>query len=202
MIDRFNSARQIFKKHQGILRTSQAISLGVAPATLYAMHASGALEKVSRGVYRLSDYPQSGSPDLMTVGMCYPKAVICLISALDYYELTTHIPHAVYIALPQDAEMPRLEHPPLEIIWLSPKTYEAGIETLRIDSVAVKIYDREKTITDCFKFRKKYGLEVAVEALKNYLDRPKSDWKLEKLMYYAKINRVEKVMAPYLEALL
>jgi hypothetical protein len=108
----------------------------------------------------------------------------------------------VYIALPRDSEMPRIEHPPLQIFWLSDKYYQAGIQQVIIDGQIVKIYSPEKTIADCFKFRNKIGLEVAIDAIKRYFEQPANEQDFIALMKYAKLNRVEKIMMPYIEALL
>ena len=103
---RFDRAVAVFKKHCGILRTAQALRAGIHPATLYAMRDSGALEVVSRGVYRLADSPPLGNPDLVTVAARVPGGVICLISALAFHELTTQIPHEVHVALPRARRNP------------------------------------------------------------------------------------------------
>jgi predicted transcriptional regulator of viral defense system len=166
------------------------------------MRDRGILVQMSRGLYRLADTSPLGNPDLVTVAMRLPKAVVCLISALDYYSLTEQIPHFVYIALPQDAEMPRIEHAPLQIIWPSKKIYQAGIQEVILDNTPVKIYDPEKTITDCFKYRNKFGLDVAIDALKNYINQPNSKKDFNALMAYAKLNRVERIITPYIEALI
>jgi predicted transcriptional regulator of viral defense system len=137
---------------------------------------------------------------LVSVALRIPKAVICLISALYFYGLTTQIPHKVYIALPQAAEKPRLDFPPLDIVWLSGKSYNAGIIEQQVDSVPIKIYSREKTIADCFKFRTKIGIDVALEALKDYIKTPGRE--IDELLSYARIDRVEKLISRYLEALL
>jgi len=116
---RFDRAVGIFKKHGGILRTAQALRAGIHPGTLYAMRDSGALEAISRGVYRLANSPPLGNPDIVTVATRVPGGVICLISALAFYELTTQIPHEVHVALPRGAEEPRLEHPPMTQLSLT-----------------------------------------------------------------------------------
>ncbi len=195
-----NRAIEIFEAHKGILKTSQAIALGIAPRTLYAMRDAGLIRQISRGVYQLADQEPPGNPDLVSVALRIPKAIICLISALHFYGLTTQIPHKVCIALPQAAEKPRLDFPPLDIVWLSKKSYFAGITEQQVDGVPIKIYSREKTIADCFKFRKKIGIDVALEALKDYVKTP--DRQLDQLLSYARVDRVENLISRYLEALL
>ncbi len=198
----FQQAERIFSANDGMLRTAQALDLGIAPATLYSLRNRGIIVEVARGIYRLSDYPELGSPDFVIVALRHSRAVISLISALSYHDLTTQVPHYVYIALPRGVKKPESPYPPLEVVWLSPESYEAGIETIEIDSVPVKIYGREKSICDSFKFRNKYGEDVAVEALKNYVWLPASERDLPKLFHYARIDRVDKVIRPYLKALI
>ena len=195
-------AIEIIKCHNGIIRTGEAIQAGISPKTFYAMRDQGILVQMSRGLYHLEDAPPPGNPDLLTVAMRLPKAVVCLISALDYYNLTEQIPHFVYIALPQDAEKPRFSTPPLQIFWPSKKVYLTGIQEVIIDNNPVKIYDPEKTITDCFKYRNKFGLDVAIDALKNYINQPNDKKDFNALISYAKLNRVERIMMPYIEALI
>jgi len=191
-------ATAIFQQHSGMLRTFQAIRLGIAPRTLYALRDAGQIVEVTRGVYRLPDTPSTEHLDLIQVALRIPKGVICLISALAFHNLTTQIPHQVYVALPLDAEKPRLVYPPVRLFWLSPPVYSAGIEEHLLDGVIVRLYSREKTIADCFKYRNKVGLDVALEALKEGLSQ---GCKLETLIEFARIDRVEKTMRPYLEAL-
>lgn len=194
------SYKKIFTDHHGILRASRAIELGVLKHVLYELVKKGELVREAQGIYRLSDTPMPGNPDLVNLSLRVPRAVFCLISALYFYELTTQIPHSVYFALPRDVKTPRIGYPPIRVFHFSQKPYQAGIVEHELDGVKVKIYDREKTIADCFKFRQKVGMDVAIEAVKDYLSQPNTDISL--LMKYARINRVEKVISPYLEALL
>lgn len=195
-----NRAIKIFTAYKGTLKTSQAIALGISPRTLYAMRDAGIIRRISRGVYQLASQELPGNPDLISVALRIPKAVICLISALHFYGMTTQIPHKVYIALPQSAERPRLDFPPIDIVWLSEKSYRAGIMEQQVDDIPIKIYSREKTIADCFKFRNKIGIDVAMEALRDYLKLP--DRQLDQLLVYARIDRVESLISRYLEALI
>ena len=193
----FNQAEAIFREHNGIMRTSQAKALGIDPKTIAEMREAGLVDKVSRGLYRLVEYPPLAYPDLVIVASRVPKAVICLISALAFHNLTTQVPHKVYIALPQSIRRPRIKRPDLDIVWLSEESYEHGIEEQTLDGVTVPIYSKAKTVADCFKFRGKFGTDVAIEALKDYVQLPGAD--IEELLHYARINRVEQIMRPYLE---
>jgi predicted transcriptional regulator of viral defense system len=199
MVDSATKYKKIFAAHYGILRASTAIELGVPKHILYEMVKTGELIREAQGIYRLSESEPLGNPDLVPISLRVPRAVICLISALYFHELTTQIPHEVYFALPRDVKTPKIEYPPIRVFHLSAKAYQTGIEEQLLDGVKVKIYDREKTVADCFKFREKIGLDVALEALHDYLKQPRSN--ISRLMQYAKTNRVEKVMRPYLEAL-
>lgn len=194
-------ARQVFTKHRGMLRTGEAIRLGVHPRTLYALRDTGELEKVSRGLYRLSAAPPLTSPDLVSVAIRIPRARICLISALAHHGLTTQVPHAVDLALPSHAQIPKLDGIPLRVFWYSEPSFSSGIEVVSIDRVPVRLYSREKTIADCFKYRNKIGLDVAIEALRNYRERTRKP-DFQALFEFARIDRVEKLMRPYLEAVL
>ncbi len=198
---RFDRAITIFKKHGGLLRTSQALRSGIHPTTIYAMRDAGTLETVSRGVFRLAvGMPPLSDPDLVTVSMRIPSGVICLISALSFHGLTTRIPHEIHVALPKGAEEPRLAHPPIKAYRFTGKAYEEGIITHEIDGVRVRLYTPEKTLADCFKFRNKIGLDTAMEALRFYLKSGKV--RIDELMRFADICRVTKIIRPYLEALL
>ena len=190
-------AISIFKQHN-MLQTSQAIRLGIAPRTLYALRDTGQIIELTRGVYRLADAPPLSQTDLVQVTLRIPKGVICLISALAFHNLTIQIPHEVYVALPLDAEKPRLTYPPVRLFWLSPQTYSAGIQEHTLDGVTVRLYNREKTIADCFKYRNKVGLNVALEALKEGLGQ---GCKPDSIMDFARLDRVERIIRPYLEAL-
>ena len=196
----FDKAKALFRCHGGLLRTSEALRLGIHPRTLYTMRDEGVLEQLSFGLYRLAELPPLGAPDVVTVARKVSAGVICLISALAFHELTTQIPHAVYIALGRGATPPRLDYPPVRIFWFTGEAFTAGVEAHPLDRVSVPIYTPEKTLADCFKYRNKLGLDVAVEALKFY--RQRHQMQLDDLLRFARICRVEKVMRPYLEAVL
>ena len=197
----FAKARHLFAEQGGMLRTSKAIRLGVHPRTLYALRDAGEIEQVGRGLYRLSSAPPLSSPDLVPIAIRIPRAVVCLISALAHHGLTTQVPHAVDIALPSHAKVPKADGAPLRVFWYPDASFRAGVEIATIDDVLVRIYSPEKTIADCFKYRNKIGLDVALEALRAYRERTKKPNR-QALSKFAQINRVEKVMRPYLEAIL
>jgi len=194
-------ARRAFTKHRGMLRTSDAIRLGVHPRTLYTLRDRGEIEQVGRGLYRLSTAPPLTSPDLVSVAIRIPRAVICLISALAHHGLTTQVPHAVDVALPSHAQVPTIDGIPLRVFWYSEPSFSGGMEVISVDQVPVRVYSAEKTIADCFKYRNKIGLDVAIEALRTYRERTRKP-DSQALSRFAQMDRVEKVMRPYLEATL
>ena len=187
----------IFRSCGGQLRMSEAIKFGITRYMLYSLRDRGVIEQVSRGIYRLAELSPISNPDLVTVSLRFPNAVICLVSALAYHGITTQIPHRVAVAVSRESRLPSLDYPPLLVHRFSMQDYRAGIEEHRIDNVAVKIYSPEKTLADCFKFRNKIGMDVALEALKLY--KARKMFKHGSLLEYAKICREEKVMRPYLE---
>ena len=190
----------MFKEHKGVLRTAEALRAGIHPGTLYALRNARKIERLSRGVYRLAGGPPLKNPDLVIVAKRVPKGVICLISALAFHDLTTQVPHEVYLALLRGAEEPRLDFPPVRTFRFSEKSYAEGIETHQLNSVLIHVYNPEKTLADCFKFRNKIGMDIAIEALRFYRERKRVE--IDKLLHYAEICRVANVMRPYLEAFL
>jgi predicted transcriptional regulator of viral defense system len=184
-----------------MLRTNQAIQLGIHPRTLYALRDAGGIERVGRGLYRLSTAPPLSSPDLIPVAIRIPRAVVCLISALAHHGLTTQIPHVVDLALPSHAQVPKIDGVPLRVFWYSEPSFSAGIDVVKIDGVPVQIYSPEKTIADCFKYRNKIGLDVAIEALRTYRERTRKP-NFQALTKFSQVNRVQRIMRPYLEAVL
>lgn len=193
-------AVKLIEAHGGMVRTAEAIRAGIHSRTLRQLRHDGVLEQVSRGIYRLASQPPISNPDLVTVAVRVPNAVVCLISALAYHELTTQVPHAVSIALKKGAETPRLEYPPITVHRFTEASLNTGIEEHRIDGVTVRIYRPEKTLADSFKFRHKIGMDVVLEALKFY--KARKVFNLGELLKFARICRVENVMRPYLEALI
>lgn len=198
--DQVDAARRVFQRGGGVLRTGEALDRGIHPRTLYAMRDAGILERLDRGLYRLADLPPLSDPDLVIVGSKIPKGVICLISALHFHDITTQIPHAVSIAVSRGTEPPRLKYPPIKLYWFSGEAFSAGVESHDIDNTRVQVFSAEKTLADCFKYRNKIGLDTVLEALNLYRDQRKP--KPRKLIQYARVCRVEKVMRPYLQAML
>ncbi len=200
MADKLKLAIEIIRNSGGIIRTSEATIKGIHSRTLYALRDNGIIEAVSRGLYQLVDRAPVADPDLETVSLKVPRATICLISALSFHNLTTQIPHSVSIALVKGAETPRIDYPPLTVYRMSERSLCSGVEEHQMGAAIVKVFSREKTIADCFKFRNKIGLDIVLEALKFYMTR--GDKNIPKLLEYASICRVTKIVTPYLESFL
>jgi len=193
-------ATKLFQRRGGTLRMSDALRAGVSRRELYAMRDAGTLTQLSRGVYRLASMPDLAEPDLAVVSMRVPTGVVCLISALAFHELTTQIPHAIDIALPRGSSVPRIDHPPVNVHWFSESAFSSGIETPIVDGRPIRVYSAEKTLADVFKYRNKLGTDIAIEALKTWRSRGRPQY--ERLLEQARVCRVERVIRPYLEAIL
>lgn len=192
------SPEAIFRANGGQLRMGEALAAGISRYQLYQLRDEGIVEVISRGLYRLADLPPVSNPDLLTVASRYPKAVLCLISALAWHGITTQVPHQVHIAVARQARLPEMDYPPVQGYRFSAAAFGEGIENHRVDDTPIRVYSPEKTLADCFKFRNKIGMEVALEALQLYRERFKT--KPAIILQYAKLCRVEQIMRPYLEA--
>ena len=179
---------------------ADALRAGIHRRTLYQLRDAGRIEPLSRGLYRLADAPPLGHPDLVTVALRVPRGVVCLISALAFHDLTTQVPHEVSVAVPRGTEPPRIDYPPVRVFRFSPAPFVAGVETHRLDGIPVRVYNREKTLADCFKYRSTIGLDTALEAVRLYRQRGRVN--VNSLLEFAQVCRVSRVMRPYLEALL
>jgi predicted transcriptional regulator of viral defense system len=198
--EQIDKAKGIFRRHGGMLRTAEAIREGIQPRVLYAMRDAGDLQTLRRGCYRLADLDQMSDPDLAVVAKATPKGVVCLISALAFHDITTQIPRVVDLAIPAHRHPPKIDYPPIQPYWFSGKAYWSGIEIHEIDGVQVRIYNPAKTVADCFKYRNKVGHDVAIEALRFCRERKRTP--VSELLDYARICRVQRIMSPYLEAML
>jgi predicted transcriptional regulator of viral defense system len=197
--DSDDRAIEAFREHDGLMLTKDALDLGIHPRTLYRLRDEGVVIQVSRGIYRLASLPPLSQPDIAAVALRVPRAVICLTSALAYHDVTTEIPHEVQIALPRRTKTPRLDFPPIRVFWFSGPALSEGIEVVEIDGVDVRVYDLPKTVVDCFRFRNKIGLDVAVAALNEAIKR--KGVRPAELLRYARLCRIESVLLPYLEAI-
>jgi len=183
-----------------LLRASDVRRAGVSSSILSRAVREGALEQVNRGLYRRPDAPWDEHLALSEVAARVPQAIIVLVSALNFHQIGSHQAHAVSIQLKQNAVTPRIGYPALEVIRsTNPKAFDEGVEVHVFNGIEVRITTPARTVADCFKHRSKLGLELCLEALKEIL---RSGTRPVEIMQYARMNRVEKVMMPYLEALL
>jgi predicted transcriptional regulator of viral defense system len=187
---KYEKAKAIFREHGGILKASDAIHEGIHPRTLYEMRDKGIVEVLSRGLYRLADLRPLSNQDLISVSLRIPHGVVCLISALAFHGITSQVPHEVYIAVERVSRSPR-------VFRFTGEAFKSGIESHNTEGVSLRVYSAEKTIADCFKYRNKLGLDTAIEALRLYRERKR--FKVDDLMRFARVCRVENVIRPYVE---
>lgn len=182
----------------GILRPRDLDRQGIARTYLQRLAQRGLLERAGRGLYRLPSADLTEHHGLAAASKLVPKGVVCLLSALRFQDLTTQAPHQVWLAIDRLRWHPRQTMPPLRIVRFSGRALTEGIQVHRIEGVRVLIYSPAKTVADCFKYRNKIGLDVAIEALRDYRRRhPRG---ADELWRYARICRVANVMRPYMEA--
>ncbi len=187
-------------KTNGILRPRDLKPYNIPRTYLTRLLSEGELKKVGRGLYTLPDQNISEHHSLAEVCKRIPSGVVCLLSALRFHELTTQSPFEVWVAISDKSWRPRIDYLPLRIVYYSKISLNAGVEEHVIEGVAVHIYSPAKTVADCFKYRNKIGVDVAIEALREYCQS--QHYNVDELWNYAKICRVQKVMQPYLEALI
>lgn len=183
---------------KGMLRPSDLDAIHTPRVVLTRMTASGQLERVGRGLYRLPNSQGSEHESLATIATKVPPAVFCLLTALQFHELTTQLPRQVWIAMPRGSHVPKIDYPPIRMVQFSGKAYSEGIEVIKRDQVKLRVYCVAKTVADCFKHRNKIGFDVALEALRDARSKKKAS--ADDLWRFAKICRVANVMRPYLEA--
>lgn len=182
-----------------IVRASEVERLGIPREYLLRLQREGKISRASRGVYMLNSAEITENHSLAEVAKRVPNAVVCLISALSFHGLTTQIPHEVWIAVDRRARRPAGVSPRIRVFRVSSPAFDAGIEIKNIESVPVRIYSAAKTVADCFKFRNKIGLDVAIEALKDAVRQRKAT--RSAIFEFARLCRVEKVIQPYLDAI-
>ena len=188
---------KLARRRQGVTARELAAS-GIHRQVLSRLVESGELERVVRGVYRLPEHPLTEHHGLALVSAVIPHGVICLLSALQFHGIGTQLPSEVWIAIDRRARRPALKYPPPRIVRYSGAALTEGVESHRLEGQTVRVYNVAKTVADCFKYRNKIGLDVALEALREARRAKKAS--ADALWRYAKINRVANVMRPYLEA--
>ncbi len=188
-----------FKVHKGYARMKDMKASGFQTRDIQRLFQEGRIVKVKPGLYRLANMSPGESTGMVEICLSMPKAVICLTSALAYHELTTFVPSAVSFAIPRSDKPIKLSSPPTEVYYFSRAQHKAGIEHQESKAGHIRIYGPEKTICDSFRFRDKLGEDIALEALKQYLRRPKRDLNL--LMKFADICRVKGILPQYVKAI-
>ncbi len=192
------NALSTFRHHGGVLRTSQALASGIHPETLYRMREEGKVTRLARGLYRLSTSREFSDPDLGVIAAKEPDAVVCLISALAFHGITTQIPRVVHLAVPRGRySRLKLDSPPVKVYRFDPATFDMGLEVHKIDGRPIRIYGVARTVVDCFKYRNKLGLDIALEALQ--LARARKRTSNREFLEIARALRLERVMGPYLQ---
>lgn len=188
-------------RRQGIARGRDFDAAGVPRVYLQRLRDEGILQQVGRGLYKLANAEVTSATSLAEAARIQPKGVIGLLSALQFHNLTTQTPHAVWMLLGPKDWAPTNPSVALKIIRASSEALTAGIETHQVDGVPVPITSPAKTVADCFKHRNKIGLDVAIEALRDFIKSRKGRAGLNELWRYAEIDRVQTVMRPYIEAI-
>lgn len=186
-------------RSRGALRPRDLDAYGIPRHYLQLLHADGVVTRAARGLYVPAEADLSEHHALAEAGALVPEGVVCLLSALRFHEFTTQLPYEVWMAIQKKAWPPRVRHPPLRLVHFSGTAWSFGLEQHVIEGVSVRVYSLAKTVADCFKYRNKIGLDVAVEALRETLhDRRAS---VDELMAAATAFRMTRVITPYLEAL-
>lgn len=181
----------------GVIRPRDLEKKGISPQILYRLYRDGKVIRLRRGLYVARDYEPTEHHGVIEVCSRIPKAVVCLLSALQFHDLTTQLPYEVWVAVKRPSRPVKIDAP-VRIIYLSNTAFSEGIEKHNIEGVEVKVYCPAKTVADCFKYRNKIGLDVAIEALRDCLAQKKCT--VDNIWKYAKVCRVANVIRPYLEA--
>lgn len=191
----------IFKKHKGYARMLELKKQGIHTRTIKKAVEEGIVEKVKPGLYKLANYPWDEFEGFIDICNANRKAVICLLSAAVHWELTTFDPNQINVAVPRSTDKFKLDYPPIKVYYFGEKNYSNGIEKIKTKSGLFKIYNREKTICDLFRYQKKIGEDIVIEVLKTYLSRKKYR-SIPKLLDYAEKNNVIKKIQPLLKGML
>jgi predicted transcriptional regulator of viral defense system len=195
------AARKLLElaRHKGVLRVRDLASHGIHPETLRRLHERGFLVRAARGLYLPADLAPMENHSLAEACKRVPGGIVCLLSALRFHGLTTQLPSEVWLAVHRRAWRPRVEDLPLRIVRFSGSAFTTGVEEHEVEGVSVKVYSTAKTVADCFKYRNKIGLDVALEALRDCWKQRKAS--MDEITEAARVCRVANVMRPYLESL-
>lgn len=186
-------------RHHGLLRPRDVEACGFSRMTLSQLARQGKLTRLYRGLYALPDRPMSAYGPMAEMASRHPNVIVCLLSALQFHGLTTQAPFEVWVAIANKARAPKMEFPPLRIVRFSGDALTTGVEEHLVDGVTVHVTSVAKTVADCFKYRNKIGLDVALEALRESWNAKRIT--MDDLWHCAHVCRVANVMRPYLEAL-
>jgi predicted transcriptional regulator of viral defense system len=187
-------------RSKGVLRARDLAEKGYPRSTLSRLIKKGVLQRLSRGLYSAVDADFTEHQTLVEVAKTYPNAVVCLLSALLFHNLTTQLPRRVWLAVENKSWAPRTGPVLFEVVWLTGQAFSEGVETHDVQSVPLRVFCPAKTVADCFKFRNRIGTDVAVEALRETLRENRAN--PAEIMKYAEICQVSTVIRPYLEALI
>jgi predicted transcriptional regulator of viral defense system len=185
-------------RQRGIITSADIRQLGFSPKQLCYLKDKGALRRISRGAYALAEHVSS-QETFTEAALKIPHGVICLLSALQYHELTTQMPYESWVAIEKGAYYPRNLKSSIKIIQLSGDNFSSGIETHQCNGIDIRVYCPAKTVVDCFRFRNKIGIDIAIEAMRDALGQKKAT--SDEIWEYARITRLTKVMRPYLETI-
>lgn len=184
---------------RGVTRSRELVAQGIPRATLSRMVAAKEIDRVGRGLYALPSRHGGANDEIAMVSLRVPQAVVGLLSALRFHELTTESPHEVWILLPRGARRPHLDHPPLRVSWTTRELLTEGVEHHAVDGVDVRVTSPARTVAEVFKHRNRVGLDAALAALRDYVERHRAG--RPELRRMAEFLGVERVMRPYLEAM-
>lgn len=187
-------------REKGMIRPRELEEYGIAREYLRRMVDRGLLERAARGLYRIPDADVSENFSLAEASKKVPNGIICLLSALRYHDLTTVSPYEVWMAVERTSKTPKIDRPLIKIVKFSGQAFNSGIEEVIIENVRVRVYSPAKTVADCFKYRNKIGMDVALEALRDCRRQKKCS--VDEVWQYAEIDRVSNIMRPYLEAII
>lgn len=195
-----NKIIDIYKQNKGYSRMKEMREAGIQTRDIAEAVKEGLIEKVKPGIYKLTDYPWDEHASFADVCNANKRAVICLLSAASYWDLTTFNPSEIYVAVPNNTDKFILEYPPIKVYYFVKRYYDPGIETLNTKSGTVKIYNKEKTIGDLFRYIGKIGEDIALESLKNYMrDRKRN---IGKLIEFSEKCGVKRRMEPFIKGML
>ena len=198
MVDSYQNILDLAAE-RSLIRPRDLTERGLPTVALTRLVRQGRLQRVGRGLYALPDRPVSEHNTLAEVARKHPQAIVCLLSALRFHDLTTQSPFEVWLAIPNKARAPKMDYPPLRIVRFSGEALTVGVEDHVIDGVPVRVTSVARTVADCFKFRNKIGLDVALEALQEAWRAKRVS--MDELWHYATLCRVTNVMRPYMESL-